>query len=74
MPRKKPEIPPRLGRPPLPESLRKVNGSVRLTPERWAKLRRLGMDWLSRAVDRAKDPESDLEPKAKEGRRETDKE
>lgn len=48
----------RMGRPPLPEDQRKVNGSVRLTPERWAKLRRLGMDWLSRAIDRAKEPEA----------------
>jgi len=46
----------RMGRPPLPEEERKVNGSVRLTPERWAKLRRLGMGWLSKAIDRAKDP------------------
>jgi hypothetical protein len=47
----------RMGRPPLPEEERKVNGSVRLTPERWAKLRRLGMGWLSKAIDRAKEPE-----------------
>ena len=47
----------KIGRPPLPEGERKVNGSVRLTPERWAKLRRLGMSWLSKAIDRAKEPE-----------------
>jgi hypothetical protein len=46
----------KMGRPPLPEEERKVNGSVRLTPARWAKLRRLGMGWLSKAVDRAKEP------------------
>ena len=46
-----------MGRPPLPEGMKKVNGSVRLTPERWAKLRRLGMDWLSRKIDQAKEPE-----------------
>lgn len=44
------------GRPALPEDERKVNGSVRLTPDRWAKLRRLGMDWLSKAIDKAKEP------------------
>lgn len=43
------------GRPPIPEEERKVNGSVRLTPERWAKLRRLGMEWLAKAIDRAKE-------------------
>lgn len=47
----------RMGRPPLPDEERKVNGSVRLTAERWAKLRRLGMVWLSKAIDRAKEPE-----------------
>lgn len=46
----------RMGRPPLPEEERKINGSVRLTPERWSKLRRLGNAWLSRAIDRAKEP------------------
>ncbi|MBB3637146.1 MULTISPECIES: hypothetical protein [Variovorax] len=46
----------KMGRPPLPEDERKVNGSVRLTPERWAKLRRLGNAWLSKAIDRAKEP------------------
>ena len=56
MPKQEARIPARMGRPPLPEDQRKVNGSVRLTPERWAKLRRLGMVWLSHAVDRAKEP------------------
>jgi hypothetical protein len=46
----------KMGRPPLPEEERKVNGSVRLTPERWAKLRRLGMEWLGKAIDRAREP------------------
>lgn len=45
----------RMGRPPLPADERKVNGSVRLTPERWTKLRRLGMDWLAKAIDKAKE-------------------
>jgi hypothetical protein len=45
----------RMGRPPLPEEEKKVNGSVRLTPKRWAKLRRLGMDWLAKAIDKAKE-------------------
>ena len=43
------------GRPTLPEDEKTVTGSVRLTPLRWAKLRRLGTAWLSRAVDRAKE-------------------
>lgn len=46
-----------MGRPPLPEHERKVNGSVRLTPDRWEKLKRLGMVWLSKAIDKAKEPE-----------------
>lgn len=44
-----------MGRPPLPDEEKKVNGSVRLTPERWAKLRRLGMEWLAKAIDKAKE-------------------
>jgi len=46
----------RMGRPLLPEELRTVSGSIRLTPDRWAKLRRLGTKWLSQAIDRAKEP------------------
>ena len=46
----------RIGRPPLPDDQRKVTASVRLTPARWAKLKRLGMDWLSKAIDKAKEP------------------
>jgi hypothetical protein len=44
------------GRPALPESEKAVPGSVRLTPGRWAKLRRLGMEWLAKAIDRAREP------------------
>lgn len=29
------------------------SGSIRLTPERWDKLRALGMDWLGRQIDAA---------------------
>jgi len=47
---------PRRGRPKLPEDQRAMHGSIRLTRERWAKLRRLGAAWLGRAVDRAKEP------------------
>jgi hypothetical protein len=50
------ELTRRRGRPALREEERKVNGSVRLTVDRWAKLRRLGMDWLSKAIDKAKEP------------------
>ena len=52
----KDEPKPKAGRPALPESERALTGSIRLTSERWAKLRRLGMVWLSHAVDRAKEP------------------
>lgn len=47
----------KMGRPPLPEAERTVNGSIRLTPARWVKLRRLGNAWLSRKIDQAKEPE-----------------
>ena len=45
------------GRPALPDDQKTVTGSVRLTPARWAKLRRLGAAWLGKAIDRAKEPE-----------------
>lgn len=45
------------GRPALPESERAITGSIRLTAARWEKLRRLGTAWLSRTIDRAKEPE-----------------
>lgn len=44
------------GRPALPEDQRAVNGTIRLTPARWEKLRRLGASWLSKAIDKAKEP------------------
>ena len=47
---------PRRGRPALPDELRTVHGSIRLTPVRWAKLRLLGTAWLSQSIDRAKEP------------------
>ncbi|MGR2662467.1 hypothetical protein ACUXVY_12835 [Chromobacterium haemolyticum] len=34
------------------------SGSIRLTPERWDKLRSLGMEWLSDQIDAATLPES----------------
>lgn len=48
--------PKRMGRPPLPPGERKANRSVRLSDAHWAKLRALGVDWLERAIDRAKAP------------------
>ena len=45
------------GRPALPEDERTVPGSVRLTPARWEKLRRLGVAWLAKAIDKAKEPQ-----------------
>ena len=43
------------GRKPLPENERTVVVTVRLTPARRDKLRRLGAHWLAKAVDRARD-------------------
>jgi hypothetical protein len=51
------QLPKRMGRPPLPAGERKANRSVRLSDEHWAKLRALGVDWLERAIDRAKLPD-----------------
>lgn len=46
----------RIGRPQLPDEQRGVTGSIRLTASRWAKLRRLGMAWLGKTIDRAREP------------------
>jgi hypothetical protein len=46
----------RPGRPALPPEERAVNGTIRLTPARWMKLRRLGMLWMARVIDRAREP------------------
>ena len=40
----------------MPEDEKAIPGSVRLTPGRWAKLRRLGSAWLAKAIDRARAP------------------
>lgn len=48
----------RRGRPTLPEDQKATSGSLRLTPARWAKLRRLGMAWLHKAIDKAKEPKA----------------
>lgn len=50
------EIAKRRGRPALPVEEKTVNGSIRLTPSRWVKLRRLGNAWLAKAIDKAKEP------------------
>lgn len=44
------------GRPALPSDEKTVPGSIRLTPARWTKLRALGMAWLVKAIDRAREP------------------
>ena len=44
------------GRPSLPEGEKAVTSSIRLTPSRWAKLRRLGAAWLSKTIDKAREP------------------
>ena len=56
MKKKETEERPRMGRPPLPDEQRAATGSMRLTPARWVKLRRLGRAWLSQAIDQAKEP------------------
>ena len=45
------------GRKPLPDDERTVVVTVRLTPARRDKLRRLGSHWLAKEVDRAKEPD-----------------
>lgn len=37
------------------------SGSIRLPPERWDKLRALGMDWLSGQIDAATPPDGEQE-------------
>ncbi|WP_133167828.1 hypothetical protein [Burkholderia gladioli] len=52
--------PKRRGRPALaPDAPRsdKRPRSIRLGDDRWAKLQRLGIDWLEKSIDRAKEPE-----------------
>ncbi|WP_321946581.1 hypothetical protein [Paraburkholderia sp. J10-1] len=51
--------PKRRGRPPLPEGAIRSDKhprSVRLSDEQWAKLQRLGREWLEDAIDRAREP------------------
>lgn len=50
------ELPRRPGRPELPDDEKAKTRSLRLNDARWEKLKRLGMDWLARAIDRAKEP------------------
>lgn len=45
------------GRPELPDDVRAKTRSIRLNDARWEKLKRLGMGWLARAIDRAKERE-----------------
>lgn len=49
--------PKRMGRPPgpaLPPEQQTKPRSVRLNDVRWAKLKRLGSDWLAKQIDAAK--------------------
>lgn len=50
--------PKRRGRPPVPPEQRSdaKPRSVRLSEDRWAKLKALGTEWLERQIDRAKAP------------------
>ncbi len=50
------ELAKKRGRPALPDDQRTITSTIRLTPARWEKLRRLGTAWLSKAIDRAKEP------------------
>ena len=48
----------KIGRPTLPDDQKAQVRSVRMTDARWEKLKRLGgAEWLSRVIDKAKDPE-----------------
>jgi hypothetical protein len=44
------------GRPPTPPEERLIVRSIRLTAAQWAKLDKLGMVWLRKAINRAKPP------------------
>lgn len=47
--------PPAIGRPPIPEEERAVVHSIRLTPARIEKLRKLGGGkWISERIDKAR--------------------
>jgi len=48
------------GRKPLPDEERTIVVTVRLTPARRDKFRRLGAHWLAKAVDRAMEPDATL--------------
>lgn len=45
---------PKMGRPTKPPEEKGIPYSVRLTPERIAKLKQLKSAWLNKAIDRAK--------------------
>ena len=47
------------GRPPLTDSERAKLRSIRLTDAHWAKLQRLGMDWLRKQIEKAKEHKAD---------------
>lgn len=47
------------GRPALPDDERADRRTIRLTEARWEKLKRLGMAWLNRTIDRAKEPDKE---------------
>lgn len=50
---------PKIGRPELPPDEKTKPRSIRLNDERGDKLQRLGREWLERAIDRAKLPDSE---------------
>lgn len=47
------------GRPPLTDSERAKPRAIRLTDEHYAKLKRLGVDWLREQIDKAKERKDD---------------
>lgn len=44
-----------VGRPPLDDSERAKPRAIRLTDEHYAKLKRLGMDWLRKQIEKARE-------------------
>jgi hypothetical protein len=44
------------GRKPNPPEEQTKPRSIRLNDERWEKLKRLGSEWLAKAIDKAKEP------------------
>ena len=46
------------GRPVLPDDARAKTRAIRLSDAHYAKLKRLGMDWLRKQIDKAMEPKN----------------